>query len=328
MNQFPLALGLALALAASPVAISLAYAQGYPTKAVNLIVPYAPGGSVDPVARLFTPRLAERLGQPIVIDNAVGAGGVIGTTKAANAPADGYTLLFSVESTMVIAKLVTPSTVKYDGLKDFTAISLVGTSPLVLVGKPELSARNAGELLQLMRNQPGKLNYATSGIGTSLHLAGELINQVAKVSMVHVPYKVGAQIVTDLAGNQIDLAVLPLVSAQQAVRAGRIKAYGVLNGTRWPTAQEIPSLNEQSEFKGAEVLVWFGLFAPAKTDAAIVGRLARDMNAVLKDAEIARRMSDLSLQPANFSPAEFAGFLQKEHDKFSAVVKSANIKAE
>ena len=116
---------------------------------------------------------------------------------------------------MVIAKLVTPATVKYDGLRDFTPISLVGTSPLVLVGKPELAARNAGELLQLLRNQPGKLNYATSGIGTSLHLAGELINQVARVNMVHVPYKVGAQIVTDLTGNQIDLAVLPLVSTQR-----------------------------------------------------------------------------------------------------------------
>jgi len=321
IHQTAFALGIALMA-------SLAAAQGYPTRAVTLIVPYAPGGSVDPVARLFTPKLGERLGQPIVVDNAVGAGGVIGTTKAANAAADGYTLLFSVESTMVIAKLVTPSTVKYDGLKDFTPISLVGTSPLVLVGKPELAARNGGELLQMLRSQPGKLNYATSGIGTSLHLAGELINQVARVNMVHVPYKVGAQIVTDLTGNQIELAVLPLVSAQQAVRAGRIKAFGVLDAKRWPTAQEIPALAETPEFKGAEVLVWFGLFAPAKTEGAIVGRLAREMNSVLKDTDIAKRMSDLSLQPANFSPAEFAAFLQKEHDKFAAVVKTANIKAE
>ncbi len=314
---------LAVILALMP-AISIA--QSYPTKAISLIVPYAPGGSVDPIARLFTPKLGERLGQTIVVDNAVGAGGVIGTTKAANAPADGYTLLFSVESTMVIAKLVTPGTVKYDGLKDFAPISLVGTSPLVLVGKPQLAANTSAELLKMLRSQPGKLNYATSGIGTSLHLAGEIINQVAKVNMVHVPYKVGAQIVTDLAGNQIELAVLPLVSAQQAVRAGRIKAFGVLDAKRWSTAPDIPSLAEQPEFKGAEVLVWYGLFAPAKTDGAIVGRLAREMSVVLKDAEIAKRLSDLSLQPAHYSPAEFAAFLQREHDKFSAVVKVANIK--
>lgn len=316
-------------LAAATLAASVhALAQGYPNKAVTVIVPYAPGGSVDPVARIFTPRLSERLGQPIVIDNAVGAGGVIGTQKAANAAADGYTLLFSVESAMVIAKLVTPNTVKYDGLRDFAPISLVGSSPLVLVGKPELGARNTAELLQMLRKAPGKLNYATSGIGTSLHLAGELINQIGKVNMVHVPYKVGAQIVTDLAGNQIELAVLPLVSALQAARAGRIKAFGVLDAGRWPTAQDIPALGETAEFKGAEVLVWFGLFAPAKTDAGIVARLSREMNGVLQEGEIAKRLSDLSLRPANYSPAEFAAFLQREHDKFAAVVKTANIKAE
>jgi tripartite-type tricarboxylate transporter receptor subunit TctC len=307
---------------------STAFAQGYPSRAVTLIVPYAPGGSVDPVARMFSPRLGERLGQPVVIDNTVGAGGVIGTQKAAGAAPDGYTLLFSVESTMVIAKLVTPSTVKYDGLKDFTPISLVGTSPLVLVGKPDLPAKNAAELLQLLRAQPGKFNFASSGIGTSLHLAGELVNQAAKVNMVHVPYKVGAQIVTELAGSQIELAVLPLVSAQQAARAGRIKAYGVMDPKRWPTAPDIPSLAEVPEFRGVDVLVWFGMFAPAKTDPAVVARLAREMDVVLADAEISKRMTDLSLKPANYSPAEFAAFLQREHDKYAAIVKAANIKAE
>src|SRR6185503_19949547 len=300
--------------------------QAYPSRAVTLIVPYAPGGSVDPVARMFSPKLSERLGQPVVIDNAVGAGGVIGTTKAAQSAPDGYTLLFSVESTMVIAKLVTPSTVKYDGLKDFAPVSLVGTSPLVLVGKPELPVQNAAELLKLMRSQPGNLNYATSGIGTSLHLGGELVNQRAKVSMVHVPYKVGAQIATDLQGNQIELAVLPLQSAHPHVKAGRIKAFGVMDAKRWPTAPEIPALGEVPDFKGVEVLVWYGMFAPAKTDSAIVSRLAREMDVTLKDAEISRRMTDLYLKPANFSPAEFAQFLQREHDKFSSVVKTANIK--
>jgi tripartite-type tricarboxylate transporter receptor subunit TctC len=305
-----------------------ALAQTYPARPVTLIVPYAPGGSVDPVARMFTPKLAERLGQPVVVDNTVGAGGVIGTQKASQSAPDGYTLLFSVESTMVIAKLVTPSTVKYDGLKDFVPVSLVGTSPLVLVGKPELPAQNAAELLKMLRSQPGKFNYATSGIGTSLHLGGELINQRAKVQMVHVPYKVGAQIATDLQGNQIELAVLPLQSAHPIVKSGRIKAFGVMDAKRWPTAPEIPSLAEVPDFRGVEVLVWYGMFAPAKTDNSIVTRLSREMDTVLADADISRRMSDLDLKPANFSPAEFAAFLQREHDKFAAVVKAANIKAE
>lgn len=305
-----------------------AVSQSWPVKPITLIVPYAAGGSVDATARFIVPKLAERLGQQIIVDNVVGAGGVIGTQKAANASADGYTLLFSVESTIVIAKLITPGTVKYDGLKDFAPIALVGTSPLVLIGKPELPAKNATELLALLRANPGKYNYATSGVGTSLHLAGELINQVAKVNMVHVPYKVGPQIVTDVAGNQIDLGVLPLVLVQQQAKAGKLKAFGITDSARWPTAQEIPTLGEESAFRGTDVLVWYGLFAPAKTDNAIVTRLHRDMAQVLKDPDISRRMGDLALKPADFTPAQFAAFLQKEHAKFAAIVKSANIKVE
>jgi tripartite-type tricarboxylate transporter receptor subunit TctC len=307
---------------------SLACAQAYPGRPVTLIVPFAPGGSVDIVARLVAARLAQRLGKPVVIDNVAGAGGVIGTAKAGVAPADGYTLLFAAESPMLIAKLVTPGTVKYDGLRDFTPISLVGTSPLVLVGKPELPARTASELVQMMRKEPGRFSYATSGIGSSLHLAGELINQVARVKMVHVPYRVGAQIVTDLAGNQIDLAVLPLVTAMQATHGGRARAYGVLDSRRWPTAPEIPALSDTPEFKGAEVSVWFGLFAPARTDPAILTRLAQEMTAVLQEDGIGKRMLELNVRPADLVLAGFGAFLQREQDKFAAIVKAVNIKAE
>lgn len=317
-----------LAALAALLVSAAAQAQAWPSRPITLIVPYAPGGSVDATARFVVPKLSERLGQPIVVDNVAGAGGVIGTQRAATAAPDGYTLLFSVESTMVIAKLITPSTVRYDGLKDFAPISLVGTSPLVLVGKPGLPANSAAEILALLRSQPGKLNYATSGVGTSLHLGGELINQRAKVSMVHVPYKSGAQIVTDLAGNQIDLAVLPLVLVQSMAKAGKLKAFGILDPKRWPTAQEIPALAEVAEFRGADVSVWYGLFAPVKTEAAIVNRLYREMDLVLKDPDISRRMSDLALQPANFTPAQFGQFLQAEHDKYATIVKAANIKVE
>ena len=305
-----------------------AFGQAYPNRAINVIVPFAPGGSVDAVARFISPKLTEKLGQPIIIDNVAGAGGVIGTQKAASASPDGYNLLFSVESTVVIAKLVTPSTVKYDGLKDFAPIALVGTSPLVLVGKPDLPAKNLAELAQLLRSQPGKFSFASAGIGGSLHIAGEMINQVARVQMVHVPYKIGTQIVSDLVGNQVELAVLPLIMVHQSAKAGKIKAFGITDPGRWPTAPEIPSLGENPEFKGVDVLVWFGLFAQAKTDPAIVSRLARAMDEVLRDPEIVRRMGDLSMKPANLTPQQFAAFLQKEHEKYAAIVKSANIKAE
>src|SRR4051812_11430196 len=210
-----LTLLLAAMLAATP-----ATSQSWPTRPVTLIVPYAAGGSVDVVARVVANKLSDRLGQSVVVENAPGAGGVTGTQRAARAEPDGYTLLFSVESSMAIAKFVQPSIVKYDSLKDFVPISLIGDAPLVLAGKKELPASNTKELLALLKESPGKYNFASSGVGTSLHVAGEMINIEGQVKMVHVPYRVGAQMVTDLVGSQIDLAVLPLVMALPNYRTG------------------------------------------------------------------------------------------------------------
>ena len=305
---------------------ALAYAQPYPSKTITMIVPYAPGGSVDATARLIAPKLGERLGQQVVVENLAGAGGVIGTQKAADAAPNGYTLLWNVESAIVIAKLVTPGTVRYDGLKDFAPITMIGTQPLILVGRSQLPAGSMPELLQLLRANPGKYSYASSGIGTSLHLAGELIKQIGKVDMVHVPYKAGTQMVTDLAGNQIDLAVLPLVLAVGNVRAGKFKAFGMTDAARWPSAAEVPALGELAELRGLKLHVWYGLFAPAKTDAAIVSRLHTLMAAVLKDPDTQKRMSDQFLQPVGNTPQEFAAFLRAEHEKFATIVKTANIK--
>ena len=221
-----------------------------------------------------------------MIENVAGAGGVVGTQRAARAAPDGYTLLFSVESTMAIAKLVSPTTVQYDSQKDFQPISLIGTSPLVLAGKKELAANTIDELVKLLRANPGKLSYATSGTGTSLHVAGEMINIEAKVSMVHVPYRVGAQMVTDLMGNQIDLAMLPLVMALPNYRAGNIKAFGTTEPERSPVAPELPSLTEHADLKNVNVTVWFGLFAPAKTDPAIIDRLHQAIAASLQEADV------------------------------------------
>ena len=301
-------------------------AQPYPSRLITLIVPYAPGGSVDATARLIAPKLGERLGQQVIVENIAGAGGVIGTQRAADAAPNGYTLLWNVESAIVIAKLVTPATVRYDGLKDFAPITMIGTQPLILVGKSELPANTTAELMQLLRANPGKYSYASSGIGTSLHLAGELIKQIGKVDMVHVPYKAGTQMVTDLAGNQVDLAVLPLVLAVGNVRAGKFKAFGMTDSVRWPSASEVPALGEHPDLRGLKVHVWYGLFAPAKTEPAIVSRLHAEMAAVLKDPETQKRMIDQFLQPVGNTPGEFAAFLRAEQEKFAAIVRTADIK--
>ncbi len=317
------AIALCLPFAAGPV-----QAQTYPSKPITMIVPYAAGGSVDAVARLVSDRLAAKLGGNIVIENVAGAGGVIGTLRASRAPADGYTLLFSVESTIVIAKLVSPSIVQYDAMKDFVPISMVGSSPLVLLGRKDFPANTIAELMKLLKDNPGKYNYATSGVGTSLHVAGEMINAEGKVNMVHVPYKTGAQIPTDLMGNNIDLAVLPLVMAMQNVKAGNIKAFGITEPKRFELTPDVPSLAEHPDLKNVSVTVWYGLFAPAKTDPAIVEKLHLALADVVKEPGIVERLKASNLIPVGNSPKEFADFLKAESEKFSALVKAANIKAE
>jgi tripartite-type tricarboxylate transporter receptor subunit TctC len=303
-------------------------AQTYPARPITLIVPYAAGGSVDAVGRIVSDRLAARLGGTIVVENVVGAGGAIGTVRAARAAPDGYTLLFSVESSIVIQKLVSPSLMPIDPLKDFQPVSMVGSSPLILLGRKDLPANNIAELMKLLKDNPGKYNYASSGVGTSLHLAGEMINSVGKVNMVHVPYKTGAQIPTDLMGNNIDLAVLPLVLAMQNVKAGNIKAFGITEPERTSLAQDVPSLAEYPELKGVTVTVWYGLFAPAKTDPAIVAKLHESLAAVVQEPAVVERLLAANTRPVGNSPKEFADFLAAENEKFSALVKATGIKAE
>src|SRR5262245_3508156 len=323
----PIPARLAIIFAASLFATAAA-GQSYPSRPITVVVPYAAGGTVDAVARIVAPRIGERLGQNVVIENVAGAGGIVGTQRAARSAPDGYTLLLSVESTMAIARLVQPSTVQYDSQKDFSPISLIGTSPLVLAGKKQLPAATTDELLKLLRANPGKYSYATSGTGTSLHVAGEMINIEGKVSMVHVPYRVGAQMVTDLIGNQIDLAMLPLVMALPNYRNGNIKAFGTTEPTRSPVAPELPSLAEHPDLRQVNVTVWFGLFAPAKTDAAIVERLHQAVAAALQEPDVQAKLAETGLRIVGNSPAEFAAFLAQEIEKFSVIVKAANIKAE
>ncbi len=306
----------------------VAHAQSYPSKPITVIVPFGAGGSVDAPARFIVAKLSERLKQPVVIENVPGAAGTIGTARAIRSAPDGYTLLFAVASPITLAKLVTPATVKYDALKDLVPLAMVGTSPFVLVGKNGLSVNSAGELLTLLRSQPGKLYYGTDGVGTSMHLTAELIKQRAGVRFEHVPYKSGPQVLSDLIGNQIDLAVLPLGLVHPSLKTGKLKAFGVTSQQRWPTAPEIPPLAELPAFKELDVVSWYGLFAPAGTDRAIVDRLVSEMKTVLEDPEIVKRLGDVSLVPSRLTPAQFSEYLRKEQQELAAVVKAGDIKAE
>jgi tripartite-type tricarboxylate transporter receptor subunit TctC len=305
------------------------FAQNYPSRLITLIVPYAAGGGVDVVARIIGETLGSRLGQRIIIENVTGAGGVIGTQRAARAQPDGYTLLFAVENTMAVAKLVQPSVVEYDSQKDFQPISLIGTAPLVLVGKNELPAKNISELMSMLRANFGKYSFASSGVGTSLHVLGEMINVEGKVKMVHVPYRAAPQIVTDLISNQIDLAILPLNLALPSYRNGSIKIFGTSERTRSPLAPDLPSLADHPNLKGVSMTVWYGLFAPAKIDPAITDRISQDLATILHNPAMRAKLAEVYLINAvGSTPAELATFLNQEIETYSAIVKAANIKAE
>jgi tripartite-type tricarboxylate transporter receptor subunit TctC len=310
-------------------AMPRAFADDYPSRPITLIVPYAAGGGVDAVARVLGDKLEGKLGQKVIILNVTGAGGLIGTQRAAEAAPDGYTLLFAVENTMAVAKLVQPGNVHYDAQKDFEPISLIGTAPLVLVGKNSLPANNTAELISLLKANPGKYSFASSGFGTSLHVLGEMINVDGKVKMVHVPYVAAPQIVTDLMGGQMDLAILPLNLALPAFKAGSLKIFGESEEKRSSLAPELPSLAEEPDLKDVDMTVWYALFAPAKTDPAISDKVSKAIAEILHVPAMQKTFAEAYLVNAiGSTPAELATFLGHEIEKFSVVVKAANIKTD
>jgi tripartite-type tricarboxylate transporter receptor subunit TctC len=305
----------------------LAAAQTYPTKPVNVVVPFAAGGGVDAVARAVSARLERYLRQPVVIDNVAGAGGAIGSIKVARAPADGYTLLYGVSGNMTIAPLVAPAAARYDVFKDFTPLVSVAASPFVLIGSNNLPATSFSELVQLIKAKPGKLNLGTDGVGSTLHLTAELIMQKGGLKILHVPYKSGPQVLADLAGGQIDLAVIPVPLAQGFIREGRVRAYGVTSKDRWPTLPDTPSLAESAEWKGFEVLSWGGFFGPAGLSPEIVDVLVKGIREALADPDVAQKLDALSSRSMPLSGQHLKDYIASDRSMMSAIVDRAGLRS-
>ena len=326
MKTLTLLLKTLLVAAAWPAA---ALAQGaWPDKPVTVVVPFGAGGGVDAAARIVLPKLAERLGQQLVIENVPGASGTIGTQRVAKAKPDGYTLLFAVASPINVAPLVSPAAVRYDAVKELLPITPVAVSPFVLIGRRDLPAATTAELLQAARSQPGKITYGTDGMGTSLHLTAAMIAQQASVNLLHVPYKSGPQALTDVAGGTVDLAVLPVALVQGMVKENKVRAYGVTSKQRSEALPGVPSLSETRELAALDVDSWMGLLGPAGLDPAIVARIVKEVTALLADADVVRQLAQGGMKPMQMAPADFAAYLARERRALAAIVQAAQIRIE
>jgi len=299
-------------------------AQTYPAKPIRFVVPFAAGGSTDMVARAIGPRLTEILGQTVIVDNRPGGGTVIGTESVARSAPDGYTFLIVPAPFTINPSLL--GKLPYDALNDFTPITLINTTPLVVVVNPSVPARNVKELIALARAKPDMLNYGSSGTGGSNHLAGELFKSMTGVKMLHIPYKGNAPALTDLVGGHVDLIFNGLTSAYPMIKSGRIRALAVTSIRRSSVLPELPTLDE-SGLKGFEATAWNGLAGPARTPPEIVDRLATSIAKILGNPEIRERLKSEGSDPVGSKPPEFAKYLRDEIAKWAKVIKMSGAKA-
>jgi tripartite-type tricarboxylate transporter receptor subunit TctC len=317
-------LPLALLFALPPALCTAAQpaAPAYPSKPIRFIVPFAPGGTNDIVARIVGAQLGESWGQPVVVDNRGGAGGVIGTDLGAKAPPDGYTLLMAnvnfATNPVLVKKL------PYDTLKDFQPVSLLATSPSVLVVHPSFPASSVKELIAVARSKPGQLNYSSSGAGTTGHIAMELFKQMAKVDMVPVHYKGGGPALIDLLAGRVSPGFATILSVVPHLKAGRLRALAVSTPKRSPALPDIPTVAE-SGLAGYEFTGWWGMVVPANTPRQVVSKLNAELGRLLDQPEVRGNLVKQGAEPEHTTPGQFSAFIKSEIAKLGKVVKDANI---
>ena len=310
-----------LAGAALAACTAAATAQGYPAKAVHIVVPYPPGGAVDTVGRLLAAKLEAALGQPVVVENKAGAGGLIGSSQVAKSAPDGYQLLLGTVSSHAIA----PSVYKkmpYDALADFAPITLVASTPYIVTVHPSVPVSTLAELIAYAKKNPGKLNFGSSGKGTTPHLAGELFNTLAGVRLTHVPYKGSAPMVRDLLGGQVQVAFDNTVIPH--IKAGTLRGLAVTGPTRLGSIPDIPT-GVEAGLKGYEAVGWMGLIAARGTPEPIARRLAEETAKAMVLPDIAARLASLGFQARTTTPAAFGEYLRSETAKWAKVATAAGI---
>ncbi|MBH1962762.1 MAG: tripartite tricarboxylate transporter substrate binding protein [Comamonadaceae bacterium] len=309
-------------LAFAPVPAS---AQNFPSKPIRLVVPFPAGGTPDILSRILGEHVGRSLGQPVLVENRGGAGGNIGSQQVAKAAPDGYTLLVCAFNCAVAPSLYKPA--PFDLAKDFQPVALLGTVPSVLVVNPQVPAKTLKELIAYAKNNPNKLNAASSGVGGSAHLALALLRNRAGVEIAHVPYKGAGQVAGDLLGGQVDMYFDNLPASLQSIRAGKLRALAVASKARAATIPDVPTFSEEglSDFL---ITPWFGVLAPAGTPAPIVASLNKALNAALVDPAVGKRLEDLGVVTQPMSPAELGRFMSDELRNWAAVIRKNDIKAE
>ncbi len=306
-------------IAGNPV---YAQAQAYPERPVRLVVGFSPGSGTDIVARLLAQRLSDAWERPVIVENLPGAGGNVAAGRIAKSAPDGYSLLFANNSLVISASL--HRDLPYNARQDLTAVTQVSSAPHLLVVNPALQVASLNELVALAKADPGKINFASAGVGNSDHMAAELLKHMANVNMVHVPYKGGPPALNAVITGEVGLYFPSLAVGLPMVKAGKVKALGVSGPRRTPAAPEIPTIAE-SGVPGYEVVLWYGLYAPAGTPPALVNKVSDEVNRTLALANVRSRLTALGFEPVGSSPSAFADFTSREIEKWAAIVKAANL---
>jgi tripartite-type tricarboxylate transporter receptor subunit TctC len=305
-----------------------AQAQEFPSKPITIVVPFAPGGGVDIVARLLAEKLRPALGATVVVDNKPGASGMLGAQVVVKAAPDGHTLLLGSAGETAINAYVFKGKMQYSPSKDLAPITLVTRIPNVLVLRPDFPAKNVEEFLAHAKKNPGKLSYSTSGVGNPQHLNGELLEELAGLHMVHIPYRGASGQLVDVTSGVVDMTFVSYTAARSFILSGKVKAIAVTSAKRASFAPELPALAETKQLSKYQLENWFGMFAPAGTPAPVINKINTAVTAVLRDPELAKRLRDQGGEPAPMTAQQFADFIKAESVQFERIVQTAKIVAE
>lgn len=312
-----------LAVCAIALPVSAAdLATGFPNKPIRMIVPFPPGGSVDPLARVIGQRMSETFGQQVIVDNRPGGNTVIGTDAAARAPADGYTLMLTASSHVTNPQLLPTA---YDPIKDFVPVATVSTADMILVANPLVPVNNLKEFLAMAKAKPGELNYSSAGSGNPNHLAGELMNMMADVKTTHVPYKGGAPAITDVVGGQVQFSFGSPIIVLPFIKTGKLKALAVSSPSRMGVLPQVPTIAEAG-LPGYEMRIWYALFAPAGTPKEVVAKLNAEVNRIMGLPETKEKLDAAGMERFTMNNEQFAIQMKNDMEKFGRIIKAAKVK--